>query len=160
MSSVANPTAELGAVLGDSLESVHALLAALTHERQALEQHNSAALDQALAEKQDQIAVLARLEAQRQRICGDAGFASDAEGMLALADACADGDTLLSRWQRYCDAANDCEQLNLANGAAIRLRQQQVADNLALLRGSDRDTDTYSPDGSTQSGAGRALTEA
>ena len=60
----------------------------------------------------------------------------------------------------FVAAANDCEQLNLANGAAIRLRQQQVADNLALLRGSDRDTDTYSPDGITKSGAGRALTEA
>lgn len=66
-----------------------------------------------------------------------------------------------SLWQTFMSLLADCESLNNTNGAAIRLRRQQVHHNLALLRGQNTVPDIYGPQGNAgASQAGRPLTEA
>ena len=160
MNTAERTRAELEAVIGDSLTTVEALQKTLNDERHALAERDTDALDAAIGSKQQQITTLARLESRRIETLDAAGFGGDADGMRACADWCGAGDALVDRWHAFCAVARDLSERNLANGAAIRLRQQQVQDNLALLRGTERSTESYGPTGNATASGGRSLTEA
>ena len=151
----------LEGVLGKATLRASALKSALTEEREALVGRDPERLDVAVNSKQSLVRDLDGLERSRVAICSDAGFGEDSVDMVKLIAWC-DADTTLGQgWNQLLELGADCDRLNLANGAIIRLRQQQISDGLLVLRGTALETNTYGPTGATDTTpGGRTLTEA
>ncbi len=148
----------LEVLIADGIRCAEGLKAALESERSALENRDTELLGSAVRRKEDRIRRLTELEASRASALGAAGFSADE--MQIAAETCAGSDDLVDRWRQFRSIASDCETMNQTNGAIIRLRRQQVADGLTLLRGGAGELDTYGPNGTTPTDGGRALTEA
>ncbi len=143
----------LNEVLRSGIVQATLLRASLEDERLALESRDSDALSRAIQTKASHLEKLAELERERSALLESAGLTD------VTSASSGDEDALMDRWNEYRAIAAECDTLNLGNGAIIRLRQQQVADGLALLRGADANADTYGPAGTNATG-GRELTEA
>lgn len=154
--------ASLEAILIQSVDCALALKKALGDERDALERRDTATLEQAIGRKATQVRELAGLEQNRSRVCAEAGFGASPEDMQKITDWCGGTLALRNSWQRLRDVTQDCDSLNQGNGAIIHLRQRQISDGLALLRGSEHETNTYGPTGAARgnNAGSRALTEA
>ena len=136
------------------LEAAGALKTCLLEERSALSGRDPQVLEVAIREKARGLrAFAAALGAQN---------APSAKALRDVVQANASGDDAAAeRWQAFLALAEECNELNLSNGAAIRLRQRQVGNGIALLRGEKTPTETYGPRGAAADGsAGRPLTEA
>ncbi len=136
------------------LEAAGALKTCLLEERSALSGRDPQALEEAISEKARGLrAFAAALGAQNT---------PNAKALRDVVQANASGDDAAApRWQAFLALAEACNALNLSNGAAIRLRQRQVGNGIALLRGEKTPTETYGPRGAAADGsAGRPLTEA
>ena len=136
------------------VQAAGALKACLLEERRALGGRDPSALEAAISEK-----------ARGLRAFATALGAENAPSAEALRDsvqAQASGDDAAAeRWKAFLVLAAECNDLNLSNGAAIRVRQRQVGNGIALLRGENTPTETYGPRGAAADGsAGRPLTEA
>lgn len=148
-------------LLASAEQSVIALVATLTDERQALAERDLAAIGRAADEKRNLIGNIESLESQRATLCAAAGFSGNPADMPQMLSWCDADLALANRWQRILDSGAACDQSNRANGAIIRVRRQQVADGLTVLRGHNPDTHTYGPGGTADvTGSGRPLTEA
>ena len=136
------------------LEAAGALKSCLLEERAALAGRDPAALEAAISEKARGLRTFAAaLGAER---------ASTAEALRNVFHENARGDDRAAeRWRAFLTLANECNELNVSNGAAVRLRQRQVENSIALLRGDGSPTETYGPHGTAADGStGRPLTEA
>lgn len=149
---------DLADILEQATQSATALREALGDEREALSGRDPDRLSQAVAAKQMQVQALERLERRRIGVCQSVDASADMAQVLSWCDA---GPEVASRWNLLLDLGIECDTLNLGNGAAIRLRQQQVTEGLHVLRGVAEKTPTYGPTG-TPAGrtGGRTLTEA
>jgi flagellar biosynthesis/type III secretory pathway chaperone len=147
---------ELAQILRSGIEWMRGLKDALLDERAALERRDTEALA-ATARSKEQLA---------RKLLSVDRLSSEIEtlGRAADADKRNDGgpdERLHGLLRTFRTVARDCERLNLTNGTIIRSRQRQVAEGLAVLRGRDRDEDTYTRAGSSAaSGTRRVLTEA
>ena len=132
-------------ILSEAIEHLHGLKAVLTEERGALEHRDSNLLEATAKSKQDiaeKLAVLDKCSADIKSLAGKTG-------------------PLSARWREFQDIARDCDLLNKTNGLIIRSRQQQVLAGLSLLRGSERNDNTYTQAGAATGNIGRrSLTEA
>lgn len=138
--------AELKEILSDGLGYVGALKTVLIEEREALEHRDAALLESTAQSKQTLTKNLAMFDFFRADI---ESYAREQDGAI------------LEAWNQFASIARDCYKLNKTNGAIIRARYDQVATGLSLLQGRDKNSDTYTPSGSTISASGRrALTEA
>ena len=136
------------------LQAAGALKACLLKERKALSGRDPQALEAAISEKARGLqAFAAALGAEN---------AASATALRETVQTNAGGnDAAAERWQTFLKLAAECNDLNLSNGAAIRLRQRQVVSGIALLRGEKTPSETYGPRGAAADGsAGRPLTEA
>jgi flagellar biosynthesis/type III secretory pathway chaperone len=148
-------------ILSESVRCALGLKETLTDEREALERRDTVSLNTAAASKATLIRQLAKLNETRGEISEQAGFGSSTANMEALAEWCDDDLLVTNCWQHFREIAGECDLLNKTNGAIIHLRRQQILEGLSVLRGDQRDANTYAPAGSATNGmAGRALTEA
>ncbi len=149
-------------VLGSSVYHALGLKESLVVERKALETQDVDALHAALEDKSRCVRELQDLEAERARICDESGIEAGPEQMLALADWCGDVDRgITSRWEYLLTIAEECNSLNMSNGAIIRVRKQQIDTGLAVLRGGAPESDTYGQGGMETGGPNRrSLAEA
>lgn len=130
-------------------------------ERGALEADDADALDDATAAKAGPVATLTKLDEERAAACRDAGFEAGAGAIDEVIGWCDEASVLVHGWRRLLEIARECERLNAANGAIIRLRRQQVMAGLMILRGSESDRDTYAASGmEAHPPGGRALARA
>lgn len=150
----------MSAVLGQSVYHALGLKELLAEERNALELKDADALEQTVESKGRCIDKLQALEKDRAALCEASGFPSGPEQMQAMTDWCDENSVVANGWSQLMDVAAECSQLNLANGAVIRLRQQHTEAGLAVLRGTDQDPATYARTGSEQaSRLNRSLAE-
>lgn len=148
-------------IIGRSTAEALGLKESLEAERSALEQQDADALQEVVVSKNDCAEKLQALDLQRSALCESWGFAAGPEQMDAVIDWC-DEDKLVDHgWSRLMQLAADGNQLNLTNGAIIRLRQQQFETSISLLRGVTPGSDTYGRNG-VESGdpSRRSLAEA
>ncbi len=146
----------LARIVDECLQAAAALEAELRDERQALERQDDEALNAAAAAKRDSVHRLERLEGERQAACREAGRPAALDQMTELLAWCGADERLLTGWRRFLDGIAACERRNTANGAAILLRQRQLAAALDILRGSPAEpAETYGPRGNTGSGRSR-----
>ncbi len=141
--------------MDDSLQAALALERHLRDERQALERQDDDALAAAAAGKRDGVQRLERLEAARRAVCRDAGRPAGLENMPDLLAWCGADERLDASWQHFLDVVAACDRRNAANGAAIHLRQRQLAAAIGILRGATADSATYDPRGATATGRSR-----
>jgi flagellar biosynthesis/type III secretory pathway chaperone len=137
---------ELEEVLTDGLGYVGALKSALIEERNALENRDTTILETTAKSKQTLAKNLAMFDFFRADI---ESLANEQSGSLLVA------------WNEFQTIARDCDAMNRTNGAIIRARYDQLATGLSLLQGRDKNSNTYTPSGSTVTSTGRrSLTEA
>ncbi len=137
-------------VLGESVFHALGLKEVLEDERNALELQDTDALERAVDCKGRCIDKLQALEHDRASLCEASGFAAGPEQMQEMTAWCDENSVVADGWAHLMDVAAECNQLNLANGAVIRLRQQHTEAGLAVLRGSEQDPATYARTGSGQ----------
>lgn len=147
--------------LNESVYHALGLKEVLMDERSALELEDADALEQAVESKSRCIDKLQALEKERASLCEASGFATGPDQMQDMTAWCDQNSVVADGWSHLMDVAAECNQLNLANGAAIRLRQQHTEAGLAVLRGTEQGPPTYARTGSGQASAlNRSLAEA
>ncbi len=139
------------AYLSDSVYHALGLKEVLRDERSALELEDTDALERAVDSKGRCIDKLQALEKDRATLCEASGFAPGPDQMQDMTAWCDKNSVVADGWSHLMDVAAECNQLNLANGAAIRLRQQHAEAGLAVLRGEEQRPATYA-----RTGSGRA----
>ena len=130
-------------VLGESVYHAMGLLETLKDERTALETQDDTALLEAVTAKSSCVSELRDLEGKRRQLCEAIGFASGPFQMEELSAWCDEDSVIKNSWDQLLEIAAECNAQNLANGSVIRIRQNHIEANLAVLRGTAADTDTY-----------------
>lgn len=148
-------------LVGESVYHALGLKESLEDERTALETQDPDALHDAVSVKGEYIGKLRALENTRAAFCEASGFHRGPLQMKELSDWCDENSVVANCWSHLMVIASDCNALNITNGAIIRVRQQQIESNLAVLRGADHNPDTYARDGAEPAGlAQRSLAQA
>ena len=133
----------------------------LKEEHNALASQDLDALMTAIEDKGVCVRELQKFEAQRAALCSASGF-PDGPAQMADFSAWCDDESLIERsWDELLEIAAECNSLNLANGAFIRMRRQHVDSGIAVLRGIDPASPTYDRHGGARDGLGnRSIAEA
>ncbi len=150
-------------IIDDSVQQALRLKASLVHERQALEDRDLDAIEQSLDNKNACVAALHDLDQRRDTLCQSLGFPSGDEQMTALIAWCDEGNLVDNRWLDLMSIAAQSSDLNMTNGAIVRIRQHHFESSLSVLRGivPGSDTHTYSRSGAESGDYGRrSLAEA
>lgn len=158
-----NPTSartDILDIIGKSVFHAMALLESLRDETAALDAEDSDALMQAIDAKQICVDELKRLDDRRRDLCLQAGFDNGPFQMEELAAWCDADRSILNRWDHLMEVAAECNARNLTNGSILRMRQQHMESNLAVLRGDTSDTHTYHRDGKSSTRHQHALARA
>jgi flagellar biosynthesis/type III secretory pathway chaperone len=147
-------------VVGESVYHALGLKESLEVERSALEAQDTDALHDAVSVKGKCVDLLRQLEEKRAALCESFGFKANARQMEQLSDWCDENSEIANCWSHLISIAAECNALNLTNGAIIRIRQQHMDSNLAVLRGADHNPDTYARHGAEHAGlAQRSLAQ-
>ncbi|MEM8682558.1 MAG: flagellar protein FlgN [Pseudomonadota bacterium] len=153
--------AQIVEILGCSIFHAKGLKESLGSEKDALATQDMDALMAAIEDKGTQVRELQVLDVKRGELCRESGFADGPEQMDRFTDWC-DRDAEIARsWNQLLELADECNTLNLSNGAVIRVRRQQVDDGLSIIRGQALGAPTYGKNGVNRDGlAQRAIAEA
>ena len=130
-------------VVGECVYHALGLKETLEIERSALEAEDAQALHDAVTIKSECIVKLRELDKQRRALCEASGFDTGPQQMEQMSAWCDEDSVVANCWSHFMTIAADCNALNMTNGAIIRVRQQQIETNLAVLRGADPVPDTY-----------------
>ena len=133
--------------IGDSLMLARDLKDALEVERKALETQDLDALTTIVNRKTACAEKLNVLDGNRGALLQDWGFSENADPMQDLIQWCDDNDVIANRWAELMTVAAEGNNLNLTNGAIIRVRQQHFESSLSVLRGVTPGSDTYGRNG-------------
>ncbi len=145
----------LVAVLENSIEEARGLRDTLAAERTALEERDPDALERILGAKTAHVETLAALDTERQQLFAAAGIETRRGEGSATQHA-----GIGQRWQQLVDLADECAQLNQANGFVIRARQSRVDTRLKIIRGEPIAPVTYGHAGDRIGNGHRSLAEA
>ncbi|MCP5089575.1 MAG: flagellar protein FlgN [Gammaproteobacteria bacterium] len=133
--------------IGDSVIHAKALKDALEIERKALETQDVDALSAIVHRKTACAEKLKVLDQNRGALLQEWGFSDGADPMHDLIQWCDDNDVIGDRWAELMAVAAEGNNLNLTNGAIIRVRQQHFESSLSVLRGVTPGSDTYGRNG-------------
>lgn len=129
---------DLSAILHSEIDCSNVLMQFLTQEATALAEHNVAALQLVIQDKQNIILQLERLGQQREAILA----ASDA-------DLLGESPELSNLWQKLLTVAGQCQQKNRINGSVIELGYRQSKQALDILKGGATQSELYNNSGQT-----------
>lgn len=138
--------ADLPAIVGESLAAAHSLERALQEERAALEREDADGLLAAGEAKRACVAALETLERRRQSLCRDAGLDAGPAAMPALL-ARAQAPAAAAEWRELLGVLARAERVNMANGAIVRAKTEQLEAALAILGGDAAGPGIYEPAG-------------
>lgn len=141
----------LATLLREESQLLGDLEALLTDESRILETSNIEALEATTRARQERMGALARIEEQRRSLCAMHGFSADRAGLDGLMAWCDSQGTLLSRLRECAERAVRCRDLNDRNGILVAARLKRVEGMLDALTGRPARSDTYGPQGYTNS---------
>ena len=150
-----NTKQRIVAILDNSIEEARGLRDTLAAERTALEERDPDALERILGAKTAHVESLAALDRERQQLFAAAGIGTRNAEATATQQAGID-----RRWQQLIDLADECSQMNQANGFVIRARQSRVDARLKIIRGEPIAPLTYGHAGDQSGNGHRSLAEA
>ena len=154
---------EVKQVLQAEVECVHLLLKSLELEYEALAEHNSAALEEVVRDKQEKIQQLEVVSRQREKLL--ASF--DGVNTEVNADESQqnkryqfnDDEQLAMLWNELVNLAEQCCEKNRVNGSIVELVSRQSRHALDILRGIAPDasaaSELYDNAGQTKSFANK-----
>lgn len=134
-------------LLDREIEAARQLSISLVAERAALTGGEPAAVHQMAAEKVRLLGVIEKLESERRAL--SAAPAGSAAGL---------GSSVAERWRALMELMAGCRAANEVNGHIIHIRQNQIQQLIAIVRGGP--ALTYGPQGKTFATALRALARA
>ena len=129
------------ALLDEQIVAMRAVLDGLAAERHALRKRDIESLNAASERKARCLADAAGLEQERRTLMGEfdnGRFRTD--------------ERVRDRWNKLMVLTAEARQQNEANGVMIRWQRRRVEDTLRLLRGTEKTTVTYGPDGENSGG--------
>ena len=141
----------LATLLREESQLLGDLEALLTDESRILETSNTEALEATTRARQERMGALARIEEQRRSLCAMHGFSADHAGLDGLMAWCDSQGALLSRLRECAERAVRCRDLNDRNGILVAARLKRVEGMLDALTGRPARSDTYGPQGYTNS---------
>lgn len=121
-------------------DSSSRLLDCLRAEHEAINRHDTDALQQVVADKQMFLARLETSHAQRMQLIRDAGLTSDLDGFDELLAQCVTcGHDLNARWAELKDVLASCQRQNQVNGAVLESSRRTTHRALSILLGGQVD---------------------
>ena len=139
--------AELARLIPAETDSLAELARLLDREHQHLVANDVVALESAIRERQQCVARIVRVDAERSALCRKLKHTPDAKGLEALLRWCDAQGTLAAGWARCAELARKCRELNDRNGALVGARLKHVQGRLAVLLSSRGDTVAYGKKG-------------
>ncbi|MEM9171308.1 MAG: flagellar protein FlgN [Pseudomonadota bacterium] len=160
MSAERQHSRKLQDILVASGKSCDRLLNALNDERNALKADDTSQLSAAVARKKSHLADLESLETQRRALLAACKYKDDMAAMERFIHQHDSSGDLMTLWQQTMELVRQCRESNRTNGIIIAAQQRQQAEALNVLREQDADTETYGPQGKTETtGQYRAIAE-
>lgn len=139
--------AQVVIILDESVDVALRLAQTLADERRALESQDLAMLDDVVVRKSADAEFLKVLDGKREELLAACNLPSGPDRMQELIDWCDENDKINIRWQRLLQITADSSDVNITNGAIIRVRQQHFESSLAVLRGHRTGPETYGRNG-------------
>ena len=141
-------------ILNQGVEHATALLSALRDEHDALQQRSASAIEAALEQKTQRLAVFEKQEVERRALL-KALHVTDSRQAVDdfIAVQPAHASTLRQRWNQLLKLADECRNQNQLNGALVETQRRHVQRALDILSGTPESA-TYGPSGSTDRRSG------
>ena len=156
---------EIKQILQTEVECVHLLLKSLELEYEALAEHHSATLEEAVRDKQEKILQLEVVSKQREKLLasfdnanadGDAGAGENQQNKHYQFK---DNNQLTELWNQLVNLAEECREKNRVNGSIVETVSRQSRHALDILRGiapdASADSELYDNAGQTKSFANK-----
>ena len=134
-----NQQQEIKQILQTEVECVRLLLKSLELEYEALAEHNSATLEEAVQDKQEKIQQLEVVSRRREKLLASFDSANaDAEvddSQQNRRYQFNDNRQLTELWNELVNVAEQCREKNRVNGSIVELVSRQSRHALDILRG-------------------------
>ncbi len=154
---------EIKQILQTEVECVHLLLKSLELEYEALAEHHSATLEEAVRDKQEKILQLEVVSKQREKLLAsfdnanaDAGAGENQQNKHYQFN---DNKQLTELWNQLVNLAEECREKNRVNGSIVETVSRQSRHALDILRGiapdASADSELYDNAGQTKSFANK-----
>ena len=154
-----NQQQEIKQILQTEVECVHLLLKSLEQEYDALAQHNSAALEEAVRDKQEKIQQLEVVSRQREKLLASFDGVNVDEKKQNTHYQFNDNEQLTALWSELVNLAEECCEKNRVNGSIVEIVSRQSRHALDILRGIAPDapatSELYDNAGQTKSFANK-----
>ena len=154
-----NQQQEIKQILQTEVECVHLLLKSLEQEYEVLAQHNSAALEEVVRDKQEKIQQLEVVSKQREKLLASFDGVNVDEKQQNKHYQFNDNEQLTALWSELVNLAEECCEKNHVNGRIVELVSRQSRHALDILRGIAPDapatSELYDNAGQTKSFANK-----
>ena len=155
-----NQQQEIKQILQTEVECVRLLLKSLELEYEALAEHHSAALEEAVQDKHGKIQQLEVVSRQREKLLApfdsintDLGAEENAQNKRYQFN---DNKQLTALWNELVNLAEECREKNRVNGSIVELVSRQSRHALDILRGiAPAASELYDNAGKTKSFANK-----
>ena len=142
-------------VLAQEVQCTGRLLECLEAERLALTRRDLELLEKTTLGKVQYTRQLEELEAQREALVTELGFASGPDTLLDCFRSLPQADRLIQLWEQVLANTEACQTGNLTNGGILESSRQHVEQALSILRGQSGVPSLYDPNGDTSSNLGQ-----
>ncbi len=142
-------------LLTQEVQCTGRLLECLAAERSALTRRDLELLEKTTHGKLQHTRQLEELEAQREALVTELGFASGPDGLLNCFKSLPQADKLSQLWEQILGNTEACQAGNLTNGGILESNRQHVEQALSILRGQSGAPSLYDPNGDTSSNLGQ-----
>lgn len=149
----------LASLISQESSALGELAGLLEREHVCLVANDVAALEQAMADRQQCVGVIVRVEEERKSMCRMLGYSNDLPGLERLLAWCDPSGSLKPLWAECAGRGLRCRELNDRNGALVNARLKRVEGLLGALTGTASEGRTYGRAGAyAATNAGRVLT--
>jgi flagellar biosynthesis/type III secretory pathway chaperone len=142
-------------VLAQEVQCTGRLLECLEAERSALTRRDLDLLEKTTRGKIQYTRKLEELEAQREALVTELGFAPGPDTLLDCFKSLPQAETLSHLWKQVLDNTEACQAGNLTNGGILESSRQHVEQALSILRGQSGTPSLYDPNGDTSANLGQ-----
>ena len=142
-------------ILVQEVQCTGRLLECLMAERSALTRRDLDLLEKTTRGKVQYTRQLEELEAQREALVTELGFASGPDALLDCFKSLPQADTLSQLWEQVLGNTKACQAGNLTNGGILESSRQHVEQALSILRGQSGTPSLYDPNGDASANLGQ-----
>jgi flagella synthesis protein FlgN len=149
----------LASLISQESAALVELATLLEREHGCLVANDVESLELAMADRQQCVGTIVRIEEERRSMCRMMGFSNDLPGLEKLLAWCDPSGSLKPLWAECAKRGARCRELNDRNGALVNARLKRVEALLGALTGQPSEGSTYGRAGAYKTpSTGRVLT--